>query len=568
MLRVISTPVLACCFLFSLLGLSSSSEIESFAPPRNLNELEGFLSSLGIQAAVNTSENPFSKSDATFTHDRVSCVSACTLLEHLLRDVVFLSASMEYKQQQLSYWSSQQAETEPACRALPRSAEEVAITYLVTATFNCKFAVKGGGHAAFGGASSIEDGITIDLQNLESISVNAEKTITQIGTGNRWINVYEYLTPKNLSVIGGRVSDIGGISYFSGRYGWACDGVENYEVRTIHPITIAQRSNHSKIVLANGQIRNTNINTNPDLYWALRGGGNNFGIVTRLDLETFPQGDMLGGVNLYPATANASLFKAYQNFVAEQPQDPDAALLVAFFYSQGEWLSNNNYEYAKPIENPSIFRDFFAIPTVTSTKRITNLTDITAELTTYAPSGFRETYITATFKNDADIQQQIFDIFIEEMDPVKDAIGALPALVMQPISKSVIRNFSKNGGNALGLADVDGPLMRTSLKLLVQVFFLLTRPTVVNLAFMWSDAADDEKIYAATSKVIQRSIDAAKRLGVYNQYIYQNYAAKGQDVFAGYGEANRKRLIEISKKYDPKGVFQKLQPGYFKLGRF
>ncbi|KAL8704947.1 MAG: hypothetical protein Q9225_008056, partial [Loekoesia sp. 1 TL-2023] len=133
----------------------------------------------------------------------------CTLLGALLRDVVFLPATAEYKQQQSSYWSNQQVETQPICRVLPNSAKEVAIVYLVTATFNCKFAVKGGGHAAFSGSSSIQTGITIDLQNLNSISVDAEKTITQIGAGNRWINVYEYLTPKNLSVIGGRVSDIG-----------------------------------------------------------------------------------------------------------------------------------------------------------------------------------------------------------------------------------------------------------------------------------------------------------------------------------------------------------------------
>lgn len=144
-----------------------------------------------------------------------------------------------------------------------------------------------------------------------------------------------------------------------------------------------------EIVLANGQIRNANVNTNPDLYWALRGGGNNFGIVTRLDLETFPQGSMLGGANLYPATANLSLFKAYQDFVAEQPKDPDAALIAAFFYSQGQWLSNTNYEHAKPIRNPPIFEEFFAIPSISSTERITNLTDLTAELTTYNPSGFR-----------------------------------------------------------------------------------------------------------------------------------------------------------------------------------
>lgn len=98
---------------------------------------------------------------------------------------------------------------------------------------------------------------------------------------------------------------------------------------------------------------------------------------------------MLGGFNVYPITANISLFKAYQNFVADQPQDPDAALILAFAYSQNQWFAGNDYEYAKPIRNPPIFREFFAIPTLSSTERITNLTDITAELTTYNPSGFR-----------------------------------------------------------------------------------------------------------------------------------------------------------------------------------
>lgn len=85
----------------------------------------------------------------------------------------------------------------------------MAITYLITATFQCKFAVKGGGHAAFGGSSSIQSGITIDLQKLNNTLVNDDNTITQVGPGNRWINVYDYLSPKNLSVVGGRVSDIG-----------------------------------------------------------------------------------------------------------------------------------------------------------------------------------------------------------------------------------------------------------------------------------------------------------------------------------------------------------------------
>lgn len=91
---------------------------------------------------------------------------------------------------------------------------------------------------------------------------------------------------------------------------------------------------------------------------------------------------------------------------------------------------------------------------------------------------------------------------------------------------------------------------------------------VINLAVTWSDPAEDSKIYSATQRVIDRSVATATKLGVDNRFIYQNYAAKGQNVFAGYGEANRQRLIKISEKYDPKGVFQKLQPGYFKLGRY
>ena len=103
---------------------------------------------------------------------------------------------------------------------------------------NCQFAVKSGGHAAFYGASNINGGVTIDLVNMNQVVVNAEQTETQIGPGNRWVDVYSQLEVKNISVIGGRVSDIGvggltlggGISFFSGRYGWACDNVNNYEV--------------------------------------------------------------------------------------------------------------------------------------------------------------------------------------------------------------------------------------------------------------------------------------------------------------------------------------------------
>lgn len=73
----------------------------------------------------------------------------------------------------------------------------------------CPFAVKSGGHAAFRGASNIQNGITIDLEHMNELSVSADKTVTHIGPGNRWEHVYAYLDPLNLAVIGGRNGDIG-----------------------------------------------------------------------------------------------------------------------------------------------------------------------------------------------------------------------------------------------------------------------------------------------------------------------------------------------------------------------
>jgi FAD/FMN-containing dehydrogenase len=98
--------------------------------------------------------------------------------------------------------------------------------------------VKSGGHGMFAGASNIDQGVTIDLLNLNQLVVSDDRSEVSIGAGNRWYDVCSKLDPMGISVVGGRVADIGvggltlgrGISFFPGRYGWACDNVNNYEV--------------------------------------------------------------------------------------------------------------------------------------------------------------------------------------------------------------------------------------------------------------------------------------------------------------------------------------------------
>ena len=88
---------------------------------------------------------------------------------------------------------------------------------------------------------------------------------------------------------------------------------------------------------------------------------------------------------------------------------------------------------------------------------------------------------------------------------------------------------------------------------------------MLNIAISWSNAADDARILAGAQSMVDRSAAAAKARGLDHPFLYQNYAALQQDVFTSYGADNLAKLKQISKKYDPSQVWQKLMKGYFKL---
>ena len=161
----------------------------------------------------------------------------CIELAFILQYQVSFPESETYELGEL-YWSAQQSSVQPSCRVSPNSAQDVSIILEILKANDCQFAVKSGGHASFAGASNIAEAVTIDLRNLNEIIVSEDKTQVSVGSGLVWSQIYMELDALNVSVIGGRVSSIGvggltlggGISFFSGRYGWACDNVNNYEV--------------------------------------------------------------------------------------------------------------------------------------------------------------------------------------------------------------------------------------------------------------------------------------------------------------------------------------------------
>lgn len=365
---------------------------------------------------------------------------------------MFFPNSTEYALQDANYWSLNQASVHSVCRVAPSSSADVSVALTVLKDECCPFAVKSGGHAAFRNASNIDGGVTIDFKNMAKVSISSDQKQVSVEPGLRWAQVYEKLDKVGLGVVGGRVADIGvggltlggGISFFSGRYGWACDNFNNYEV-----------------VFADGTIHDVNYTSFPDLYFALRGGGNNFGIVTRFDLAAFPQGQMWGGQTVYSEDKLPTLFKAFVQFNINHPNDSYAAYILSTAYVQSldTYYISGSVEYGIPQANPPIFHEITVVPRISDTLRITDLTNLTIELNASNPGGFRETYWTFMTRNDAKLMAGIQSIFESEVQNIKNVTGILPAVTFQPISTAMTSKFAKNGGNALGISEADGPLI-------------------------------------------------------------------------------------------------------------
>ena len=141
------------------------------------------------------------------------------------------------------YWAQQQSAISPACSVRPNTSQDVSTVVLTAKKYSCPFAIRGGGHSDVPGASNAPDGITLDLGAFQETTLTDNNALTKVGAGRTWGDVYSILDLNNLTVIGGREKSVGvagltlggGVSYFSGLYGLACDNVMNYEVSISHP---------------------------------------------------------------------------------------------------------------------------------------------------------------------------------------------------------------------------------------------------------------------------------------------------------------------------------------------
>jgi FAD/FMN-containing dehydrogenase len=193
----------------------------------------------------------------------------------------------------------------PALIARCASPEDVTRVIGFARAHDLPLAIRGGGHNG-GGLGSVDDGVIADLSLLRSISVDPETRTVRVGGGCTWNEVDAATNPHGLAVPCGIISTTGvggltlggGIGHLTRGYGLTIDNLLGAEV-----------------VLADGQRVNASADENPDLFWALRGGGGNFGVVTEFTFQAHPVSDIVGGPTFWPIEETEEVLKAYREFL-------------------------------------------------------------------------------------------------------------------------------------------------------------------------------------------------------------------------------------------------------------
>jgi FAD/FMN-containing dehydrogenase len=174
-----------------------------------------------------------------------------------------------------------------------------------------ELAVRGGAHSV-PGFGTTEGGLVVDLAPMCSVQVDVAGRRARVGGGATWGMVNEATAAQGLATTGGIISTTGvggltlggGIGYLARAHGLSCDNLVSAEV-----------------VLADGRLVTASETGHADLFWALRGGGGNFGVVTSFELALHPVGEIYGGLMLFEVEDAAAVLRAYREFIADAPRE-------------------------------------------------------------------------------------------------------------------------------------------------------------------------------------------------------------------------------------------------------
>jgi len=392
-------------------------------------------------------------------------------------------------------------------------------------------AIRSGGHN-IAGSALCDDGIVIDLSRMTSvgIDVHARRAIVQGGATladlDAATQVHGLATPLGINSTTG-VAGLtlgGGFGWLSRKYGMTVDNLEAAEV-----------------VLANGQVVRTSAADHPNLFWALRGGGGNFGVVTRFEFRLHPVGPgVLSGLIVYPISEAKRVLQQYREFVAGAPDDLSV------------W---------------TILRQAPPLP--------------------FLPASVHGQGIIALallYAGKPDVGARLIDPLRRFGTPVGEHVGVQPYTAWQQAFDPLLTHGARNYWKSHNLSRLDDGLIDAAIECVeklpspqCEVFFAAlggatARPApsetayphrdarfVMNVHGRWVDPADDKRCI----EWARSFFNASARFTTGGVYVNFLSADDHERVRAAYGP-NYDRLVQVKRRYDPNNLFrvnQNINPG-------
>jgi len=376
-------------------------------------------------------------------------------------------------------------------------------------------AVRGGGHNVAGNATC-DDGVVVDLRPIKEVTVDADRRIARAGGGVTWAE-YDRATQRHgLASPGGAISSTGiagltlggGFGWISRSHGLACDNLVGAEV-----------------VTAAGDVLTASADEHPDLFWALRGGGGNFGVVTRFDYRLHPVGELLAGLVLYPRSTAREFLRAFADWTAAAPDQvssmaaflstPDGVPVVGVFVvyngpaAEGEQVVAPLRTFDTPLLDDIGVKPYTAVQQAFDEG---------------FPAGARNYWKSSYLRA---VDAGCIGVLVEHADKAPT-----------PTSLVAIEHMM---GGAVARVGADETAFGN-------------RDAVYNLLLlgMGQDRADDGAIHAWARGAWQ-AVQPFATGGVYVNYMDGDEADR---VGAAYGSAHYQRLAGIKRTYDPDNLFR------------
>lgn len=448
---------------------------------------------------------------------------------------IWLPGSKSYIASRVRYFK--QTALRPACVAVPTRSNGLQRLLKLIGEHRLPFAVSSGQHHSNIGFSSTAGGLQIDMRQFKDLKLSEDKSYIDVGPGLTWYEVYRILDGTGVQVVGGRTQSVGvgGFLAGGGGMGWSTNS---------HGMTV-NTALEAELVTPQGEIKTVSYRNDPDLFWALRGGGNKFGIVFRWRLQTHEQAKMVyGGMRIYPHSRRKLINQAMVNFLSNNT-DPGAQVIISYGVAY-KFISIICLQVYYPHQDPgSIFSEF-------DVERVGK-----AWSDSWGPTSFADSVGTSYTEMHAN-QRSLMD---EQNFQHFQSVSLLNAAA--DLSHEYGRKWFINGRFM--------PLSQSILSIAVEPFqqgwgaqFKETQgvypyhnsPMPIILLFYWKNARDDDYFTTTARFMIDRlrqiAIDEGQDLSQYPAY--PNYAQADRTPEGLFGKENWEKLKRLQKRYDPENV--------------